>query len=111
MERVLRANISRGGIQTDSMIKAHFWLDAGSFLAHFRSITILYPDWKIRHQLSERLQSLGIMEAQLRTPTLLKPLNTIVVRCTGGFQGVPEGGGLYGEVSRTGRNRFYKPDL
>ena len=74
-----------------------FWLDAGSFLAHFRSITIQYPDWEILYQLSERLVSLDIMEARLRTPTILKPLNTIVLRRTGGFQGEPgEEGGCTG---------------
>ena len=42
------------------------------------------PDWKSFHRLSERLASLGIMAAQLRIP--LKPYNTIVLWCTGGWQ-------------------------
>ena len=41
------------------------------------------------HLLSERLASVGIIEAQLRAP--LKPLNTIALWWTEGFQGVLQG--------------------
>jgi len=43
-----------------------------------------YNDWKKIDDLYERLTPLGIMEAQLKAP--LKPLDTIVLRCSKGFR-------------------------